>query len=148
MSVGIGGVLLGIAVTTLAAQNNRLAELDRAHEQFMTATRGQNTAAWTNAVTDDIVIVPSNGRSLNKAQRIEQIKKGEGIGAAADGLKALQTRKDYRVRMYDDTAIVTWINPPTTTGDNPLPNGSQYVRVFIRQGDSWRVAHTQQTPIR
>jgi hypothetical protein len=148
LSVGIGGVLLGIAVT-LGAQGNWMADVDQAHEQFMSSTRQQNTAAWVNVVTDDVMVVLGDGRALDKTQRIAEIKNGEGIGGrASDGLKAIQNRKDYKVRLYDNTAIATWINPPNPQSNNVYVNGARYVRVFVRQGDSWRVAHTQETPIR
>lgn len=148
VTAAVGGIFVGTAIT-LGAQAAMTAELDRAHEQMMAATRKQDTVAWEKLVTDDILVVPSDGRVLNKVQRIEDIKKGGGLGLSADGLDVLRKRADYRVRMYGDTSIVTWVNPPDKNNPASLsPNGTRLVRVFVKQGTQWRMAHSQQTSLR
>jgi ketosteroid isomerase-like protein len=112
----------------------------------MAATRNRDVTAFGFVVTDDFQVVPPDGTVATKSQRIEEIKRGEGIGAGAVGITELRKRQDYKVRMYGDSAIVTWVNPP-----NPpdTPQGSRVVRVIVKTaGGAWRVAHTQQTPIR
>ena len=143
------GLCIGIAIT-LGAQG-ATADLDRAQDQMNAAARKQDTTAWEKFVTDDLLVVPTDGRGQNKGQRIETIKKGEGIavGGSSDGIEALRKRPEYRVRTYGDAAIVTWINPPPNNNPNPpFPKGVRLVRVFVKQGSEWRMAHAQQTPIR
>jgi ketosteroid isomerase-like protein len=138
----LGGLLVGVA---LGAQGNVVSEVDRTHERFMEATRSRDTAAFASVVTDDFQVIPPDGSVSTKAQRLDELKRGEGIGAGAVGLTELRKRADYKVRTYGDAAIVTWVNPP-----NPpdTPKGTRMTRVLVKTAGGWRVAHTQQTPIR
>ena len=146
MLAGLAGLCFGVAAT-LGAQGTVTTEVDRAHDLMMQATRKQDTSAWAMLVTPDVLWVPGDGRLIDKAQRIEEIKAGQGLGAAYDGLTVIRARPDYNVRVYGDTAIVSWNNLPGLASSS-TGLGGRVVRVFVKQNGAWRLAHQQQTPVR
>jgi len=144
IGVGAVGLLLGIVIT-LGAQTGNSTEVDRAHDEFMRAARERNPTGWANTVTDDVQLVPNSGELVNKTERMEEIKNGEALISSQLPVSELAKRPEYRLRVYGDAALVTWTSAPQQGG--PGPKGNRFVRVFVKQGSSWRLAHQQGTPI-
>ena len=138
------GLLLGIVIT-LGAQNGNSTDVDRAHDEFMRAALGRNPTGWANTVTDDVQLIPSSGELVNKIERMAEIKNGEALVSSQFPVSELAKGPEYRVRVYGDAALVSWTTPPRQGGLGP--KGNRFVRVFVKQRNSWRMAHQQATPI-
>jgi ketosteroid isomerase-like protein len=148
---GAVGLLLGIVIT-LGAQTGNSTEVDRAHDEFMRAALERDPTGWANTVTDDVQLVPNSGELVNKTERMAEIKNGEALTSSQFPVSELAKGPEYRVRVYGDAALVSWTTAPRqgTTAPRqggPGPMGSRFVRVFVKQGNSWRMAHQQATPI-
>ena len=144
IGVGAVGLLLGIVIT-LGAQTGNSTEVDRAHDEFMRTGIEQNPTGWANTVTDDVQLVPNSGELVNKTERMAEIKNGEALFSSQSPVSELAKGPEYRVRVYGDAALVSWTTAPRPGGLGP--KGSRFVRVFVKQGSSWRLAHQQATPI-
>lgn len=128
------GLIAGVA-TTIGAQQV-LSEVDSANQRFGDAARSRDTETYAQLVADDAEFVAPTGTLIDKSTRIAQIKEG----AVAPVPVIFRERPGYHVRMYGETAVISWQDPPA--GGR---NGQRVVRVFVRQSGAWRLVHYQRT---
>lgn len=130
------GIVIGVG-GALGAQQ-ALTDVETANQRFGDAARNRDEATYSQLVADDAEFVSPFGDVAAKGTRVAQIK----AGAVAPNPVIFRDRPGYRVRMYDNTAILSWQDPATAER-----RGQRVVRVFVRQGPSWRLVHYQRTVI-
>lgn len=130
------GIFIGVG-GTLGAQQ-ALSDVESANQRFGDAARSQDEATYSQLVADDAEFVSPSGDVADKVTRVAQIR----AGAVAPNRIVFRDRPEYRVRIYGDTAVLSWRDPATTER-----RGQRVVRVFVRQAGVWRLAHYQRTVI-
>lgn len=103
---------------------------------FLDALRKGDAEALALIYSDDYTVTTEAGGVLTKVQRLEWVK------ANAARLSTLDFQ-DLKTRVYGDTAVVT--GRATSTGDAKI--NSRMIQVWIKQGDTWRLAAGQNTTI-
>lgn len=108
-------------------------------KEFEEAVVSNDAAAVGRLLTDDWIIVGPDGRFIDKSRFLEVIKSG-----------ALSHEKmeseDLRVRIYDNTAIVTAL-----TASKGKFMGQEFASleratdIFVKQNDRWQCVFTQLT---
>ncbi len=103
--------------------------------EFLAALRKGDEAALAPFYADDYSVTTAGGEVQTKAQRLEWAK------ANAARLGGLEYN-DLKVRVYDDTAVVTGRATSSTDQIN-----SRFIQVWVRQGGAWRLVAGQITDI-
>jgi ketosteroid isomerase-like protein len=103
---------------------------------FLEALRKGDEAALTSIYADDYTVTTEAGGVLTKAQRLEWVKANTARLSTLDF-------QDLKTRVYGDTAVVT--GRATSTGDAKI--NSRMIQVWVKQGDTWRLAAGQNTTI-
>jgi ketosteroid isomerase-like protein len=138
-----GCILVAASLATgSAAPSSAAAEqvLQR-DEEMAHAVVSADLASLEDIYADDYVYVGSEGRQITRAERLSALRSG--------ALRYLATKHTgATVRVYGETAIVQG-----RTHSNVLLHGTsiegdfQYVGVWVRQGNRWRIVLTQATRI-
>lgn len=71
--------------------------------------------------------------------------KDEALAGFASSSPARQTPSDLDVRVYGDTAILSFVLTSERNGEPPAR--SRLVKVFVRHGDRWIMVHNQGTAL-
>ena len=108
--------------------------------QFIDGFVQPDIAKLNEVLAPDITITHSNGVIVNKAQYLEELRRGEikYSSSVIDG--------DYRIRVYEDAAVVT--GRATSKG---MDHGEEFVRhirftrVYINRSGRWRMVALQAT---
>jgi uncharacterized protein (TIGR02246 family) len=128
-------------VAANASAEQAVRQLD---QDLMGAMAKNDTALFERVATDDYTATNPIGMNSTKAQAI--------AGAKNFKFESLNT-DDVNVRTYGDTAIVTGratVKGQLKTAADKMQDISgqyRYIRVYVKQGDQWRVAASQLTPI-
>lgn len=108
-------------------------------KEFEEAVVSNDAAAIGRLLADDWIIVGPDGRIIDKSRFLEVIKSG-----------ALSHEKmeseDLRVRIYDNTAIVTALT--TSKGKfmgQEFTSLERATDIFVKQNDRWQCVFTQLT---
>jgi ketosteroid isomerase-like protein len=113
-----------------------------ADRAFFTALTGADVRALKNLLMDDFLLVDvMQGAEVNNDTLLAVVASGqirfEGITSA-----------EFRVRLYDGTAVVNGRTLIRGRLDcSPFTTRSRYTHVFLRQQGQWRLASAQGTPI-
>lgn len=131
----------GDKVAASASVEQAVRQLD---QDLLDAIVKNDTALFERVATDDYTATNPIGMNSTKAQAIAGAKNYKFESLNAD---------DVNVRIYGDTAIVT--GRATVKGQVKTPaekmqdiSGQyRYIRVYVKQGDQWKVAASQLTSI-
>ena len=108
----LSGVVCGVAVTAVAQSSTVASELKQIQDTSLRAVETQDAKLWGQGVSDDILIIPPDGRAITKQQRSDEIAHAVSAGPAAQGQKPVYDRAEYKLRIYgDDVAFTSWLNP-------------------------------------
>ena len=125
-------VLTMLLLATPAAAQSKDHQQILALEQAMGKAIAEGDAvSYEKMTSDDFQFINGNGAVVSKAERLALLKKGPSPG--------FQTT-DHSIRIYGDVAVVTGRQGP---GAGPV----RFSRVWLRQGNEWRVVVTQATLI-
>jgi ketosteroid isomerase-like protein len=94
-------------------------------------------------LADDVVIIPPDGRRLSKAERLDEIKRGDASGPGSNPVPQ-QKESGYSARVYGDVVVMTSLT--RVTADEP--KGAVRTRIWTKRAGRWVVAHSQQTPLK
>jgi Domain of unknown function (DUF4440) len=110
-------------------------ELINLEAQRNKAVADHDEAALDRILSDDLHYVHSTGTTQDKKAYIEQ--------SVARGRN--QERKDLKVRVYSDTAVMTgiMINPPAEPGGEAAE--LIVLQVWAKEGSAWRMVALQAT---
>ncbi len=129
----------------LKAQNKNQAviqELTKIKQEWSEAELKKDIPFLNKLWANDCVFGTSLGTVMNKQQLIELIK---GTNRKVTELHS----EDIHIRLYGNTAIMT--DHTTMRGVyNGKPYGGvyRYVRIFRKEGGTWRVVLVQATPVK
>jgi ketosteroid isomerase-like protein len=138
-----GCILLAARLMTgsAAAAGTAAEQVLQRDEQMAHAVVSGDLASLEDLYAEDYVYVGSDGRQITRAERVGALRSG--------ALRYLTTQHSgASVRLYGETAIVQG-----RTHSKVLLNGKaiegdfQYVGVWVRQGNRWRIVLTQATRI-
>ena len=123
-------------MSSIAHDQETLLKLEKEFEQ---AVVSNDAAAVGRLLADDLIIVGPDGRIIDKSRFLEVIRSG---ALSHERMEA----EDMRVRIYDNTAIVTAL----TTSKGKFM-GQQFTSleratdIFVKQNDRWQCLFTQLT---
>jgi ketosteroid isomerase-like protein len=115
-----------------------------ADRDFFAALVGADGAALARLLVDDFVIIEvTSGAAVPRGVLVLAVATGRLRFERIDPVDA-----EHAVRQYGDTAIVTGRTEMSGTYQGtPFAATSRYTHVFVAEGDRWRLANAQGTPI-
>src|SRR5262245_50192273 len=114
-------------------------ELIGLHRQLIASAMKQDTAAAARIVADDVVVTTPMGQVVSKAQRIEGLKQIKIDSYVPD---------DYKVRVYGDTAVMTYhFAFKGTALGRDMSGDYREIVVWVKRNGQWQVVASQGTPI-
>lgn len=139
-------VLFFLAASPLRAQtavradgdSATMAEIEALEYHLIDLLRDRDLDAYASYLSEDYVRVN---------RRAEISSKDEALAgfASASGAPVRQTPSDVDVRIYGDTAILTFVLTLDREGEPPIR--SRLVKVFIRRDGRWFMVHNQGTAL-
>ncbi len=120
------------------AVESQLKDLSR---EWMKAEVSGDVAYIEHTLADDFLAIGPRGYMLNKEDWLARYRSGD---LKNDSLSL----DDVRVRVYGDAAVVTGIELQKGTYKNqPIPAQLRTSLVWVRQGEVWRLAGAQMSPL-
>ena len=137
--------LLTIGVSA-QLQNSSIAEDEselRRIESDTAKLEQQNDSKWTDLLADDWVLL-GNRKILTKNELQANVKKNL---AAHNGPNPYTVeKKEMRVDLFGDTAVVTYIKEYRQTADNTKVHDEDNTDVFTRSPKGWQLRLTKIAP--
>jgi ketosteroid isomerase-like protein len=135
-------LILILAVSGLLAQTGSAVQQVRAVlQEMIQADLDGDAAALDRTTTDDYTITRDNGVVRTKAETLQGIKDRTTKFDSFDA-------SDIRVRIYGDTAVVTFHEDiKGSRAGKDMSGQFREVRVFVKQGRNWRAVLAQRTRI-
>ena len=117
---------LSVATTRLAAEIP--AELQQAIQARDEAVAKKDASTWDGLTMPDFIAVRPEGKLMNKAERLAQLK-------AAKPEARPKPKQEQFIRHGD-----------TVLRQLQEANGTLWIDVWVKEGQTWRVASSQGTP--
>ncbi len=135
--------MLAHGQASMAKEDKATREIIEFRNRYIEAEENRDTEYLNKILADDFFALNPQGKLLNKAQQLENIKRPERT------LKVLNPR-ETNVQFYGhgDVAILT--EHVTVDGhDKGVPFGGEYrfLRVFAKQNGEWKVVLAQGSPM-
>jgi ketosteroid isomerase-like protein len=90
---------------------------------------------------DEFTAIHSNGKLVNKAQEIDNVKSGNLKWATVDA-------HDRKINVIGDTAVVVTLATSTgTVGGNPYSGDFRTTEVWVKQKGNWKMVAFQSTRV-
>jgi ketosteroid isomerase-like protein len=129
---------------TVTAKNDKAAqEVIEFRNRYIEAEENRDMAFLDKILADDFFALNPQGKLLNKAQQLENLKRPERT------LKVLNPRETH-VQFYGNGDVAILTEHVTVDGhDNGKPFGGEYrfLRVFAKQNGNWKVVLAQGSPM-
>ena len=126
------------------AKNDKAAqEVIDFRNRYIEAEENRDMALLDKVLADDFFALNPQGRLLNKAQQLENLKRPDRT------LKVLKPR-ETEVHFYADGRVAILTEHVTVDGmDKGKPFGGEYrfLRVFAKQNGEWKVVLAQGSPM-
>src|ERR1700693_5271175 len=139
-----------LAMPMLAHGQTLTAKTDKATQEviefrnrYIEAEENRDMAFLDKILADDFFAFNPQGKFLNKAQQLENLKRPERT------LKVLNARETH-VQFYANGDVAILTEHVTVDGhDNGKPFGGEYrfLRVFAKQNGNWKVVLAQGSPM-
>jgi ketosteroid isomerase-like protein len=139
-----------LAMPMLAHGQAAMAKNDKAAQEvidfrnrYIEAEENRDTAFLDKILADDFFALNPQGKLLNKAGQLENLKRPERT------LKVLNPRETH-VQFYANGDVAILTEHVTVDGhDNGKPFGGEYrfLRVFAKQNGNWKVVLAQGSPM-
>jgi ketosteroid isomerase-like protein len=108
-------------------------QIEALEEQWRQAQIGNDIAVISNLLADDYVGITANGTVETKSQTIAQHKAGTVRITSLD-------LDDLKVRLYEDTAVVTSkAELQGVNGQSDISGKYRYTRVYNRRLGQWKI---------
>jgi ketosteroid isomerase-like protein len=143
MKLSTMAVVLALSVPCLSIAQSVEQELKKLEMQWDEAGVKKDVAVYDRLLADDFMLTRPNGNLVTKAQFTAELKSGEDIVFSS-------TLSDMMVRVYGDTAVVTYMEKAKETFKGRDVSGtSRWTDTWVKHGGSWqcvashgsRVAH-------
>jgi ketosteroid isomerase-like protein len=106
------------------------------------AVRNHDVEVWKKLVATDCVWVEPSGRTEGWNFHVPR------PASSATTLTTESSLSDYQLRLHGDTAVLTYREDAEfTVGDAKSKSVVRFTEVFHRNGDSWMLVHSAETPI-
>jgi uncharacterized protein (TIGR02246 family) len=125
-----------------AAANSEEEAVHKVVDEIVAAIDRNDADAFDRLSTADYTFVNPAGKVWNKKQYLELIRSGT--------LKVESyTRDEESIRLYGNTAVVTYRSTPKGTfkGQELITNQRRVTTIFVKQQGRWLTAGRQSTPI-
>ena len=128
----------GEKVAASGSVENSLTQIE---QELLDAILKGDASANERYLADSFTFIAPNGMVSDKAQGIADIKSGN--------LKFESSKvDDMKVRVYGDTAVVTYTTTDKATYKGQDISGQyRWTDVFVKQGGKWQIVSGQGTPI-
>ena len=144
MSLGIALVLLGSPLRAQPgihadADSTGMAEIEALEHQLIELLERGDLDAYASYLAEDYVRVNAAGEVDSKESVLDRFRSGSGanVGTAVPS--------DLRVRIYGDTAILSFVLTIGTNGE--ITRRSRLVKIFVRRNGRWFMVHNQGTEL-
>ena len=144
------GIAVLLAMPTMARAQGPGEKNDKAAQEviafrnrYIEAEEKRDTAYLDKILTDDFFALNPQGRLLNKAQQLENLKR-------PDRTLKVSNARDTEVRFYGDGKVAVLTEHVTVDGmDKGKPFGGElrFLRVFAKQDGQWKVVLAQSSPV-
>jgi ketosteroid isomerase-like protein len=126
------------------AKNDKAAqEVIEFRNKYIEAEENRDVAYLEKILADDFFALNPQGKLLNKAQQLENLKRPDRT------LKVSNARETH-VQFYANGDVAVLTEHVTVDGrDNGVPFGGElrFLRVFAKQNGSWKVVLAQSSPM-
>jgi ketosteroid isomerase-like protein len=129
--------------TSMVKNDKATQEVIEFRNRYIEAEENRDVAFLDKILADDFFALNPQGKLLNKAGQLENLKRPERT------LKVLNPRETH-VQFYANGDVAILTEHVTVDGhDNGKPFGGEYrfLRVFAKQNDSWKVVLAQGSPM-
>lgn len=143
-------VIVALGITTAAAPAQEplradrdsiaAAEIEALEYHLIGLLQQRELDAYATYLAEDYVRVNDRGLVASKEEALAGFASGEPSGEPAR-----MTPSDLKVRVYGDTAIMTFVL--TIDREGQPSRRSRLVKVFVRRGDRWIMVHNQGTAL-
>ncbi|HET9334016.1 MAG TPA: nuclear transport factor 2 family protein [Gemmatimonadota bacterium] len=114
-----------------------MAEIEALEYQLIDLLERRDLDAYASHLAEDYVRVNAAGQVDSKESVLEGFRSGGG--------NTRMVPSDLQVRMYGDTAILSFVL--TMERDGEIARRSRMVKVFVRRDGRWIMVHNQGTAI-
>jgi len=138
-------VLVSVSLPTFAQEKKASNSVEQAmlklEQQWEDALLKSDVAALERIYDDSLIYTHSSGAIDNKSAYVGNIKSG---ATKYESMK----RDDIKVRVYDDTALVTchWEVHVLNRG-NKIDTNARLLHVYVKRKDGWKMVAHQATRI-
>ena len=126
-----------------AKNDKAVQEITAFRDRYIEAEENRDIAYLDKIFADDFFALNPQGKLLNKAQQLENLKRPDRT------LKVLNTREAH-VQFYANGEVAVWTEHVTVDGmDKGQPFGGEFrfLRVFAKQNGNWKVVLAQGSPM-
>jgi ketosteroid isomerase-like protein len=114
-------------------------------DDFLAGASGNDIAAHQRFWSDDLVYTSSTGERFGKADIIKSMQ--DASAAKSDEPAMVYGREALLVRVYGDTAVVTFRLTGTRQSETPAVTRFYNTGTFLKRDGEWRVIAWQATRI-
>jgi ketosteroid isomerase-like protein len=133
------GVFAQLQNSSKAQDESELRRIESESAKF----EQQNDSRWTDLLADDWVLL-GNNKNLTKTELQANVKQNF---AAHNGPNPYTIeKKNMRVDLFGDTAVVTYIKEYRQTADTTKVHDEDNTDVFTRSSKGWRVRLSKISP--
>lgn len=132
MKISTIAVVLALCVPWLAAAQGVEQQLKKLEMQWDEAGVKKDAGVYDRVLADDFTLTGPNGHLVTKAQFTAELKSGEDTVSSS-------VLSDMKVRIYGDTAIVTYVeNAKETFKGQDVSGTSRWTDTWVKREGSWQ----------
>jgi hypothetical protein len=132
-------VVLTLFMPSLSTAQSVQQQVKKLEIQWYDAIAKKDVAAIERLLADDFSETAPDGVVSTKADAIADLKSGEDAASS-------YANSDMRVRVYGDTAVVTYVDKETVKGRD-VSHTSRWTDTWVKRGSSWQCVSSQGTTI-
>jgi ketosteroid isomerase-like protein len=132
MKLSTIAVALALSIPCLATAQSVEQELKKLEMQYADAEVKKDVAVIGRLLADDYTLTDPDGIVITKAQTIADLKSGQDAVSSS-------AYSDMKVRIYGDTAVVTYVEKGKETYKGRDISGTRrWTDVWVKRGGSWQ----------
>jgi ketosteroid isomerase-like protein len=125
-------VVLTLFIPCLSTAQSVEEQLKKLEMQWDDAGVKKDAAVYDRLLADDFTLTGPNGHLVTKAQFTAELKSGEDTVSSS-------ALSDMKVRVYGDTAVVTYVEKAKETFKGQDVSGtSRWTDTWVKRGGSWQ----------
>ena len=129
--------LLGQAPVRADGDSSVMSEVEALEHHLIDLLERRDLEAYAPHLAEDYMRVNARGIVASKDEALA------GLASGANPVR--QSPSDIEVRVYGDTAILTFVLTQEREGERSVR--TRLVKVFVRREGSWIMVHNQGTPL-